>query len=251
MPDPIDIEADERIARIDPLLHIWSQEPRRIVPRNAKSSLRQIIGPKREECCLLGNFASHQCRTGQLDHCADQIIERAALFGKDLKRNPVNQRLEDLQLALGRNQRDHHFGNWRVSGSGSHIAGRLENRPCLHLVNLGKCNPEAATAVTEHRIELMQFARAPLQCIDADPDGVRKLDEFSVPLRQELMQRRIEQANCHRKASHHLEYRLKISALFGKQLGQRDAATSLILGQDHLAHGGNPARIEEHMLGPA
>ena len=65
------------------------------------------------------------------------------------------------------------------------------------------------------------------------------------------MQRRIEQADGDGKASHNLEDRLKICALFGQQLGQRGAATGLILGQDHLAHGGNPARIEEHMLGAA
>ena len=65
------------------------------------------------------------------------------------------------------------------------------------------------------------------------------------------MQRRIEQADGDRQARHDLEDLGEIGALFGQQLGERGAAARLVVGQDHLAHGGDARGVEEHMLGAA
>ena len=70
-------------------------------------------------------------------------------------------------------------------------------------------------------------------------------------MRQELVQRRIEQANGHRQSGHDLEQRFEVRALHGQHLGKRLAAAGFVVGADHLAHGENAAFLEEHMLGAA
>ena len=73
-------------------------------------------------------------------------------------------------------------------------------------------------------------------------------------MRQELVQRRIEQADRDRKPVHDVEERDEVLALEGQDLVERRAAALLVVRQDHLAHGQQPGRlvgIEEHVLGPA
>ena len=70
-------------------------------------------------------------------------------------------------------------------------------------------------------------------------------------MRHEFVQRRVEQTDGDGQPRHHLEQAHKVRALFGQQLGERHATPLLVLGQDHLAHGGNPRRFKEHMLGAA
>ena len=70
-------------------------------------------------------------------------------------------------------------------------------------------------------------------------------------VRQELVQRRIEQADGDRQASHDLEHRLEIGPLHGQDLGQRPASARLGVGADHLAHGEDAVLVEEHVLGAA
>ncbi len=73
--------------------------------------------------------------------------------------------------------------------------------------------------MAQHRVEFMEFTRAALQMFDAKAGHLRQIGEFRIGMRQELVQRRVEQADGDRKARHHLEDRLEIAALFGQQLG--------------------------------
>ena len=70
-------------------------------------------------------------------------------------------------------------------------------------------------------------------------------------LRQEFVQRRIEQADGDRQAGHDLEQLDEVLALHRLDLGQRRAAALLVVGQDHLAHGHDAVALEEHVLGAA
>ena len=65
------------------------------------------------------------------------------------------------------------------------------------------------------------------------------------------MQRRVEQPDGDRQSGHDLEELDEIGALHGQDLGERRAATLLIVGQDHFAHGDDAIGIEKHVLGPA
>ena len=71
--------------------------------------------------------------------------------------------------------------------------------------------------MAEHRVEFVQLARAAAQVVDAQPGDLSQLGELGVALRQELVERRIEQTDRHRKPRHLAENARKIGALFGKQ----------------------------------
>ena len=75
--------------------------------------------------------------------------------------------------------------------------------------------------------------------------------DLGVAVGQELMERRVEQPDADRIALHGAEDRLEVAALHRQQLGERLAAARLVLGHDHLAHGGEPVALEEHVLRPA
>ena len=62
------------------------------------------------------------------------------------------------------------------------------------------------------------------------------------------MQRRIEQANSHRTASHSLEDTLEVGLLVGKDLLQSLLAPLCILCQNHLTHRLDLLTLEEHVL---
>jgi len=81
--------------------------------------------------------------------------------------------------------------------------------------------------------------------------GARDFLDLRMGVRQELVQRRIEQPDRHRQALHDLEQLDEIGALHRQQPRQRGAADLLLLGQNHLAHGADAGLLEEHVLGAA
>ena len=103
--------------------------------------------------------------------------------------------------------------------------------------------------MAHHRVEFLQFldAHADARQRNAHLLGHHALAGLVVG--HELVQRRIEQAYCHRQAAHLAEQALKVSALYRQQLGQRLAAAGLVVGQDHFAHRVDALTFEEHVLG--
>ena len=65
------------------------------------------------------------------------------------------------------------------------------------------------------------------------------------------MQRRVQQPDRDRQPFHDPEQLDEIGPLHGQNLGQGGPPAGLVVRQDHLAHRGDPGRIEEHMLCPA
>ena len=65
------------------------------------------------------------------------------------------------------------------------------------------------------------------------------------------MQRRVEQADRDRQPAHDLEQFGEVLALHRQKLGERGAASLLVVGEDHLAHRHDPLAVEEHVLGAA
>ena len=70
-------------------------------------------------------------------------------------------------------------------------------------------------------------------------------------LGQELVQRRIEQADGDRQRFHGLEQTDKVGALHRQQLLERVAAVLLVVGQNHGAHVPDAVFGKEHVLGAA
>ena len=68
---------------------------------------------------------------------------------------------------------------------------------------------------------------------------------------QELVQRRVEQADRDRQPGHRREQALEVGLLQRQQLIQRGAALGVALGHDHRAHLRLAVGGHEHVLGPA
>ena len=87
--------------------------------------------------------------------------------------------------------------------------------------------------------------------VDGDAGSLGHLLHLRPGVGQELVERRVEQADGDRQAAHDPEQLDEIVALHGQDLGQRRAPALDGLGHDHLAHGDDALAIEEHMLGAA
>ena len=166
-------------------------------------------------------------------------------------RGRIDPRLDQIELGLGRDQRHHDLEADRLAGALPGFDRGLEDRPRLHLGDLGIGNREAAAAETEHRIEFGQFAGAVGEPPRIGVHRARDFLDLGLGVRQELMQRRIEQPDGHRQALHDFEQFDEIGALHRQQFRQRGAARLLVLGEDHLAHGADAGFLEEHVLGAA
>ena len=248
--DPLYIEADERVPGVDALFDIRTEKARGVVAADAQRGLGQVVGAEREELGRVRDVAGAQRGAGQLDHRADEIVDRRAAFGKDGGGDAIHHRLHQLQLALRRDERDHDFRDGRVA-PGRDVERGLEDRARLHLIDLGIGDAQPAAAMAEHRIELVQLGGAAAQRLDLQPGRGGDIGEFAFLVRQELVQRRVEQADGDGQPRHHLEDRGEVAALLGQQLVERDPAALFVGREDHLAHRGDARGVEEHMLGAA
>ncbi len=105
--------------------------------------------------------------------------------------------------------------------------------------------------MAEHGIEFVKLCGTPLEVLDRDAGVLGQFREFLIPLRQEFMQRRVEQADRAGKPGHGLEDANEIAALCRQQFLQRPRPPRAIVGKDHLAHGQDAVGIEEHVFGTA
>ena len=80
---------------------------------------------------------------------------------------------------------------------------------------------------------------------------LREVPALLSAVREEFVERRVEQPDRDREPVHRLEDRLEVRPLHRQQLGERAAPAGVIAGHDHLAHGGDPVALEEHVLGAA
>ena len=109
--------------------------------------------------------------------------------------------------------------------------------------SIGLPSAERAGAL-EQVLELGQL-RVALQARLGDALG--ELD----PVGQELVQRRVEQADRDRQALHLLEQALEVGLLKRQQLVEHRAAAGLVLGHDHPLHLRLAVGGHEHVLGAA
>jgi hypothetical protein len=87
----------------------------------------------------------------ELDHRPDQVLDVALLVGR------LDRELsEPPQLLLEADERVHDLDERRVAGSLVHRRRGADDRPHLHLVDLGVEQPEPHAARAEHRVRLRQ-----------------------------------------------------------------------------------------------
>ena len=95
------------------------------------------------------------------------------------------------------------------------------------------------------------FFGAELAAVFAGRFELRDLDHQVFPLREELVQRRIDHPDGDRRAVHRLEDPVEVVALERQQLVERLAPVGLVVGQDHALDDRNATLAEEHVLGAA
>jgi hypothetical protein len=193
------------------------------------------------------SFAIKAAR-GQLDHGADHISELFAAFFLNGVSNCGNAVAQKIQLGLEPNQRDHDFQIDCVARFPLRIERGFKDRPRLHLVNLRIADPEPAAAMAQHGIGFRQRNRARPQFGGLRARSFRDLGDFFIGMRNEFVQRRIEQPDGDRQPLHDAEYFQEIAALHRQQLGDGRFAPLQIVGQDHLAYRKNALGVEEHVL---
>ena len=83
--------------------------------------------------------------------------------------------------------------------------------------------------MAQHRVGLGQLHGAPAHGLHVAPQHRGDLGQLGVGVRQEFVQRRIEQADRHRQPGHDAEQLVEILALERQQPGQRGAPSGLVV----------------------
>ena len=173
---------------------------------------------------MLGDPVGQQAGPRQLDHRPDQV---GAGLGALLAADPLDQPADQLELALVVDQRDHDLDLRGLAAAGPRRCGRPEDRPALHRVDLREEDPQPHAAGAEHRVGLLQRPDAVERVLELG-EVVAALDPRPLGLgldlvqrREELVQRRVEQADRDRQARHRREDPLEVGLLVREQLAQR------------------------------
>ena len=123
----------------------------------------------------------------------------------------------------------------------------------LHLVDLGIGDPEAAAAVAEHRVELVQ--RRSMRG-SSSPAGIahrvgRARRAPSRPCGRNSWSGGSRSRMVTGSPSSPRKIPSKSSRWSGRSLASALARARSVVGEDHLAHGGDALLVEEHVLGAA
>ena len=133
-----------------------------------------------------------------------------------------------------------------------HAASKIA-RACIAVIS-GYTIPKPAAAMAEHRVGFFELLDPAFHRFHGGVGHVRQLvGEFGLfvqmMLREELVQRRIQQANRHRPIAHRPEQRGEVVPLERQQLRQGLRAGFFRFRENHFANLFQMA--EEHVLGPA
>ena len=129
------------------------------------------------------------------------------------------------------------------------IGRGFEDGAGLHLGDLGIRDAEAATAVAEHGVLLMQAGDALDDGFNLHADAAGEVHLLLLGVGEEFVERRIEEADRGGVAFERLEDAGEVLALIGQELREGRAAALGVRGEDHLAHGVDAISLEEHVLG--
>ncbi len=235
-----------------------------VVAADAEGGLRQVVGAEAEEVGDGGDLVGGQSGARQLDHRAELVLDGRARLGGDLLCHRFELAAHLLQFVDMPDQRDHDLGLQFLALLRQFARG-FEDGTRLHDVDLREEQAQAAAAQAQHGVHLAHgshgFEHLALLCqllfVAAQRLQARHLDQQLFIRGQELVQRRVDQADDDRVAlarlriDHGLEDALEVAALERQQLIERGLALLFRLGQDHLLHDGQALLLHKHMLGAA
>src|SRR5216110_2908619 len=152
--DALAVQGLERIEGENPPFYEVQEElALGVVPAVPERRLREIVRPEGEELGMSGNRIGRECGPRKLNHGPELVSDRDALALHDLLRLPLEGFPLDLEFVHMARERDHDF---RLHDDPllSQGAGRLEDRPDLHLRDFGEGDAEAAAPEAQHRVRL-------------------------------------------------------------------------------------------------
>jgi len=244
----------EGIALVDTEVLVLAEEDSRVITRETTSHLGKIVGTEGEEFSFLSDLVGGDGGAGDFDHGTDGVVElaRHVVLGEDGLGGLDGVGLGEGQFGLLADEGDHDF---RSRGPGGvhtgDFDGSFHNGTDLHVVDLGVRDTETATAVAEHGVGLVEI-------LDALGDGggvdTELGGEFALLLLligDELVERRVEEADGAGETLHLGEDTNEVIALEGKDLGEGSLATGFVVGENHLTDGVDLVSFEEHVLSTA
>jgi len=261
------VQGGERVLLEDALLEVLGEEAGLgVVAGDAEGGLGEVVGAEGEELRVLGQAVRHQRGAGDLHHGAELVAHGAALLRHHLGRFLLQDGPFELQLRRVHGERDHHLGVdlHAVAGAG---ARRLEDGADLHPHQLRHVDAQAHAAQAQHRVLLAQALHR-LQHLALLLEQVAQLRRAAavqlqpglqrhhlalqrVVVGEELVQRRVDEADGHRQPVHGAEQAVEVLPLERQQQLQALGLLRRVLGEDHPLHDGQPLGLEEHVLGAA
>ncbi len=211
--------------------------------------VRSLV-PKLKNCAVCAISSAVSAPRGTSIIVPDQIIQFHALFLHHFLRHAMDDFDLEVEFLLETDERNHDFRFYLDAGFLDFGSG-FKYRPRLHFGNFRIDDAEPAAAETEHRIELVQFLHALLNLLNRHAHFLGQIILRRVVMREEFMQRRIQEANGRRQTFQFLEDADEILLLVGQNFGQGFFPVFQIVGQNHFAHGVNAVALKEHVLGAA
>ena len=105
--------------------------------------------------------------------------------------------------------------------------------------------------MAQHGVELLELGHPGAQLVGVGAHLLGHLFDLVIGLRQELMKRRVEQADRDGQTRHDLEQLDEVVPLHRQDLGKSCAAGLHLVGDDHFSHRHDALGIEEHVFGAA
>ncbi len=218
----------ERVALEDPVLEVVREElALGVVAREPERRLREVVRAEREEVRLRGDLVGAQRGARELDHRPAQVLDRRLLRG-----DALGELAQPRELLGEADERVHDLDERRLARPLANGSGGADDRAHLHLVDLGELEPEAAAARAEHRVRLVELA---------DPVAHRVRGRL-LERREELVERRVEQADRHGQPGHRLEDPLEVApaASAAASRARRGARPRRARGSSRARRGAGP-----------
>ena len=244
--DAAAIDTHEGVFRPDLGVQVVGDELR-VVAGQSEGRLGQVVRPEGEELRLFRDFVGGQRGARQFDHRADLVVHLHARLPLHGPRRPAYDLGLQAQFVDVADQGDHDLGDG-LDAAFQAVARRLENRPGLHLGDLGVGDAQPASAMAKHGVGFPQVLQLSLETVHGHPGLRGELLDGRSLVGQKLVQGRVERSYGDGITVHDLEDPDEIASLNGQQPGQRLPAAGLVIGQDHFPDRIDAVLLEEHVL---
>mmetsp|Transcript_24850 Transcript_24850/g.42860 ORF Transcript_24850/g.42860 Transcript_24850/m.42860 type:complete len:481 (-) Transcript_24850:1748-3190(-) len=228
-------------------LDVQRHELARVVARDPERCLGEVVGAKREVVGVPGQRVCAEGRSGLLDHRADRELDGPTRLLEHLVRRPHDETLLVLQLLLGGDEGDHDLRD-HVEALGLDLQRGLEDGRHLHLGQLRVHDAEAAAAVAQHRVALLQVRPHRLQLVQRHVQHRHQRCQLFVGVGDELMEGGVEEADVDWEAVHRLKDAHEVLLLVLLEPRDGRDAGRVVLGEEHAAHVREALLLEEHVL---